>query len=469
MNPPTSHPGIHLVLSAGGVKTISYIGVLQALEEKGIPVLSVSCSSAGSIVGALYATGVPLAEIEKFLVKTSLRKLRGSRTFPFLFNWLSWLRYPYAAFDSDKFTAFIQEILPKDATLGDMKIHFSIVAIDLYRSTFVVYSSTTHKDMLVSDSIRVATIIPGMWAPYSPDSDKRVIIDGGVATLMPAWLAPNFGADEPILVLNTISGKERKFKSNLLSFIKEMIEASSQSWDRHLIESNPRVQVLDIDTLGIHEMQVHISNTQKLALIDQGRDALIRKLPELLDSYDKNDHRSIVTLNDAWSLNPSTVAEANAKLLKGQYIFSGTSERSLLYISYAPEDEDFFQLIRSHLEPMARRINLQVWSDLNIPVGKVTEEGIRYALDKTRIALLLVSADYFNNDNVQQFELPYFQNEKHNVDVLWLPVSSVDTTDLSNFPCAVHPDKPLDLLSKGEQNRVLSQLATRLVTYLNGK
>ncbi len=48
---------VGLVLSGGGAKGIAHIGVIQALEENGIPIDYVAGTSMGAIVGALYAMG----------------------------------------------------------------------------------------------------------------------------------------------------------------------------------------------------------------------------------------------------------------------------------------------------------------------------------------------------------------------------------------------------------------------------
>ena len=49
---------VGLVLSGGGAKGLSHIGVIKALEENGIPIDYISGTSIGSIVGGLYAIGL---------------------------------------------------------------------------------------------------------------------------------------------------------------------------------------------------------------------------------------------------------------------------------------------------------------------------------------------------------------------------------------------------------------------------
>jgi NTE family protein len=54
---PIDRPTVAVVLSGGGAKGIAHIGVLQALEENGIPVDYIAGTSIGAIVGGLYAAG----------------------------------------------------------------------------------------------------------------------------------------------------------------------------------------------------------------------------------------------------------------------------------------------------------------------------------------------------------------------------------------------------------------------------
>ena len=48
---------VGLVLSGGGAKGIAHIGVIQALEDNGIPIDYITGTSMGAIVGGLYAAG----------------------------------------------------------------------------------------------------------------------------------------------------------------------------------------------------------------------------------------------------------------------------------------------------------------------------------------------------------------------------------------------------------------------------
>lgn len=61
---------IGLVLSGGGIRGVAHIGVIKALDELGVKFDIVSGTSAGSIVGALYAYGYSPDEIFQFITTT---------------------------------------------------------------------------------------------------------------------------------------------------------------------------------------------------------------------------------------------------------------------------------------------------------------------------------------------------------------------------------------------------------------
>ena len=61
-------PRIGLVLAGGGAKGGAHVGVLKVLEELRVPVDCIAGTSMGALVGAGYASGIPAAELQAFLV-----------------------------------------------------------------------------------------------------------------------------------------------------------------------------------------------------------------------------------------------------------------------------------------------------------------------------------------------------------------------------------------------------------------
>ncbi|MCP4726631.1 MAG: BamA/TamA family outer membrane protein [bacterium] len=68
-------PKLGLALSGGGLKGFAHIGVIEVLEEEGIPPDHIACSSIGAIVGGLYAVGYTPEELQRFALETDWRRI----------------------------------------------------------------------------------------------------------------------------------------------------------------------------------------------------------------------------------------------------------------------------------------------------------------------------------------------------------------------------------------------------------
>ena len=69
--PGLQRPKICLVLSGGGARGAAHVGVLKVLEEMRVPIDCIAGTSMGALVGASYATGTSVAEMEAILDRIS--------------------------------------------------------------------------------------------------------------------------------------------------------------------------------------------------------------------------------------------------------------------------------------------------------------------------------------------------------------------------------------------------------------
>lgn len=207
-------PKIGLVLSGGGAKGLSHVGVLRVLEEMQIPVDLVVGTSAGAAVGALYAQGMPVREIERRLVEmnwvSSFRDTPGRHYRPVRDKSQDW-RVPVApglgvGRDGLRFgmglvagqnLGFILNELTRDAALvrnfDELPVPFRAVATDLATGEEVVLA-----DGSLADAIRASMSIPGVYAPVT--LGDRTLVDGGVANNLPVSVARQLGADVIIAI-----------------------------------------------------------------------------------------------------------------------------------------------------------------------------------------------------------------------------------------------------------------------------
>lgn len=101
----------HLVLGAGGVRTLSYVGAIEKLEEANIEFQSISACSAGCLVGAVLATGLSMKEVKQKARDRDLTLLMSRPRLPKPFLFLTALRWPFAKYDKSGMTDFMGSLI----------------------------------------------------------------------------------------------------------------------------------------------------------------------------------------------------------------------------------------------------------------------------------------------------------------------------------------------------------------------
>jgi NTE family protein len=255
---------VHLVLGAGGMRCISYVGALDALESAGIEVASISCASAGTLFGALYAGGLSPQRLETLTRQTDLSRHRGDRfLIPRIFRW------PFSSYRSSGIPALLRKQLEGDLTFGQLRIPLATIAIDLTARRLLVYASETHPDMPVSEALEIATAAPGLYPPLRRGG--RLLIDGAIASEAPVWLATRHAEQLPILVLTTGHIGHTARPDSLPEFLSRVISAGIAGRDDLLIDRTPRARRVEINCGDIGHNQFDLSLEQKVFLMEQGR------------------------------------------------------------------------------------------------------------------------------------------------------------------------------------------------------
>lgn len=193
---------------------MAHVGVLRVLEEMNIPVDMVVGASAGSAVGALYASGMSVAEIERRFIDldwlSSFRDDPGRAYKPVRRKQGEW-RFPVtpglgvsadglhlgAGIIAGQNLGFILNELTRSVALVEdfdrLPIPFRAVATDLETGDMVVLGSGN-----LATAIRASMSIPGVYAPANLNG--RLLVDGGVANNLPVSVAREMGADVIIAV-----------------------------------------------------------------------------------------------------------------------------------------------------------------------------------------------------------------------------------------------------------------------------
>lgn len=126
-----------------------------------------------------------------------------------------------------------------------------------------------------------------------------------------------------------------------------------------------------------------------------------------------------------------------------------SSERNLVFISYSHKDSKYLEEFKTHLT--AVRDKLVIWDDTAIQPGDDWQAKIKRALQKSRIAVLLVSPDFLASHYIETEELPYILNHSGRyLRIFWIPIhaSLYEYTAINNYQAAYDPAKPIGELPR---------------------
>jgi NTE family protein len=242
-------PRVGLVLSGGGALGAAHVGVLKVLEELRMPVDCITGTSAGAIVGGLYAAGVSPVEIERVLATTdwdemfSDRPSRRQLTFrrkvddltylaPFEFGFSGGrLQLPRGLIAGQKLDFLLKTLTLRVVDVerfDDLPVPFRAVATDVMTGEPVVLDHGP-----LADALRASMSVPAVFAPV--EIGGRLLVDGGIVRNLPTELARAMGADIVIAVdvgagradpekLGTLVGLSARVW-NL--FVRQNVEASA--------------------------------------------------------------------------------------------------------------------------------------------------------------------------------------------------------------------------------------------------
>jgi NTE family protein len=225
----SDRPAIGLVLSGGGARGGAHIGVLKVLEEQRVPIDIIVGTSAGSIVGAAYASGMPLAAIEEEMKPlnaamlfhdTSREAVPMRRKADDQLNYvgpevgvdLDGLKLPKGAVAGVALEAVLRRLTvrQRDSDFDKLPIRFRAIATDVTTSEMVVLGHGS-----LATAVRASMAIPAFVTPV--EIDGRLLVDGGVTRNLPVDVARRLGAQIIIAVNIGTPLLERKDITSLLS------------------------------------------------------------------------------------------------------------------------------------------------------------------------------------------------------------------------------------------------------------
>ncbi len=224
--------GVGLALGGGFARGFAHLGVLQVLEQNHIPISHIAGSSVGSILGAAYASGAPLARIIE-----TCRTLR----FRDIARW----RVSRLGLASNQRLENLIERVFDSRQFEDLRIPLAVVATDLTSGEPVVFTQGN-----LVDAIRASCAFPGLFEPV--EIGTRCLADGGLVAPVPTRAARDLGAATVIGVSVGLQDGHRGAPTNIFQVVSRAVNAAQKHqleiWERHAdLVLRPDVQSLAWD------------------------------------------------------------------------------------------------------------------------------------------------------------------------------------------------------------------------------
>ena len=235
---------IGYALGGGAARGLSHIGVLKVFEEHGIFPNIITGTSMGALIGALYAGGTSVGDIERLALRLGFGRLAL----------LADITLPFSGLIGGRRVTSLLKSFLGDLTFSQMKYDFACVATDINTGEQVVL-----REGSLVDAVRASISLPGIFTPVKIKG--RYLVDGGLVNEVPVSVCREMGAGY-VIGVNVIPGPGR------------MMHRSKKSRIAHPGKSTKLGEIEDERKLTM------LSSAQRIPLISN-----MRSLP-LLSRFD---------------------------------------------------------------------------------------------------------------------------------------------------------------------------------------
>ena len=252
---PKPKATVALALGGGASKGFAHIGIIKVLKENNIPIKIVTGTSAGSIVGSMYASGMSPVRLEleaEILGKTDLVDLTLSTS---------------GFIKGEKLQNYINRKVG-NRPMQQFPIKFAAVATDFESGKPVVFNVGN-----AGQAVRASASIPNVFQPVVIGSRKYV--DGGLSQPVPVSAAKKLGANF-IIAVDISARPAQNVSQGMFSYLDQTFNVMSQTALRQeLGQANVVIkpQVLELGSIGGFD--------QKQRAIQLGEQAARAALPEI--------------------------------------------------------------------------------------------------------------------------------------------------------------------------------------------
>ena len=245
-----------LALGGGGARGFAHVGVLQVLEEAGIKTDLVVGTSAGSLVGALHASGKTGAQLQR-IAETMEESTITDWALPFLNR---------GVLRGEALARYVSN-QTQGRKIEDLPIRLGIVATDLNLGEGVLFQRGD-----TATAVRASSAVPSVFLPVR--INNRDYVDGGLVAPVPVRYAREMGA-EVVLAIDISTTPEGSQAESMLQILLQTFNIMGKSIKA--LELKEADVVVRPSLGGVSRADFNA----RLRAIEAGRVAMLAALPAL--------------------------------------------------------------------------------------------------------------------------------------------------------------------------------------------
>jgi NTE family protein len=235
ITPPPKPAKIAVVLGAGASKGFAHVGVLKVLEMYKIPIHMVVGTSAGSLVGSLYASGINAYDLQDLAMKIEKSDVIDYRIIP-----------DNGFIKGEKLEDFINKAV-KNVPIEKLKIRYYAVATNVATGEEVVFTAGN-----TGKAVHASCSVPGVFQPVKIGANTYV--DGGVVSPVAVDVARRYGADV-VIAVDISGGIAGEVPQGTLDTMLKSVDIMYSKISEYQLKKADVVIRPDVKNIGSTEME----------------------------------------------------------------------------------------------------------------------------------------------------------------------------------------------------------------------
>ncbi len=256
--PVMRHVKIGLALGGGAARGFAHIGVIKALEAQGIVPDNVVGTSAGSVVGAMYAAGYNGFQLQKMALEMDEASI-SDWAIPFFSKAPGVLK-------GEALQSYVNKTV-RNQPIEKLKIPFGAVATDLKTGQPILFRRGN-----TGMAVRASSSVPSVFQPVSIGG--RTYVDGGLVAPVPVRFAKEMGA-EFIIAVNISSATEAQATASSVDVLMQTFTIMGQRINQLELKDADIVITPSLGTMGSADF-----NGRNLAVL-AGEQAAAAVMPQI--------------------------------------------------------------------------------------------------------------------------------------------------------------------------------------------